>query len=222
MRAVQKVSSHVLWKIDTIVEEDTRNIVHRTTMPQPPSKQAPWDLTQFSHSPSAALLYLPESHQRSEISSLSKVIIVLGKARSCRAPNLGCRGDESPGWLDVSPKNSAQDVMHEQACCRDEAANHQWPIAVALWIIWIVSVEECSSLTHSVILNAMATQNTRSLWRLPPPQPSTVKSSLLTHEHSSPFSLAARSHPCPDHIYTGRGRSRFPVVSTWNELIKVF
>ena len=72
--------------------------------------------------------------------------------------------------------NSAQDVMREQACCCDEAANHQLPIAAAFWIIqivWIVSKEECSSLTqnlmqircstHSVILNVMATQYTCSL-----------------------------------------------------------
>ena len=33
-------------------------------------------------------------------------------------------------------------------------------------------------------------------WRLPPSLTSTVKSSLFTHVHSSPFSLAARWHPC--------------------------
>ena len=54
-------------------------------------------------------------------------------------------------------------MMHEQARCHDEAANHQLPIAEAFWIIWIVSTEECSSLmqnslqtccsTPSVILN---------------------------------------------------------------------
>ena len=54
----------------------------------------------------------------------------------------------------------------------DEAANHQLPIAVAFWIIQIVSVEECSSLmqnlmqiycsTSSVILNVMATRYTCS------------------------------------------------------------
>ena len=26
-------------------------------------------------------------------------------------------------------------MMHECACCRDEAANHQLPIAVAFWIM---------------------------------------------------------------------------------------
>ena len=47
----------------------------------------------------------------SEISFFSKVILVSGTARSCREPNLGCRGAESPGWFDVSPKNSAWDMI---------------------------------------------------------------------------------------------------------------
>ena len=46
----QKVSIHVIWKIETFIEEDTRNIVHKTVTPQSPSKEAPWDLTQFSQS----------------------------------------------------------------------------------------------------------------------------------------------------------------------------
>ena len=79
------------------------------------------------------------------------MILVLGKARSHRVPNLGCSGAESPGWSDVLPKNSAQDVMHEQVHCHDEAASHQLPIATAFWIISIVSTEECSSLTQNRI-----------------------------------------------------------------------
>ena len=132
----------------------------------------PWNLTQFSQSPSAAPLYFPESHWESEISSLLKVILTLGKSRSHRAPNLGCSGAESPGWFDVLPQTSAWDVMCDGVPC-DEAANHQLPIAVIFWIISIVSTGECSSLmqnlmhifcsSHSVILNAMATQYTRSL-----------------------------------------------------------
>ena len=61
-------------------------------------------------------------------------------------------------------------MMHERVRSHEEAANHQLPIAAAFWIIQIVSVEECSSLmqnlmqiccsTHSVILNATATQYT--------------------------------------------------------------
>ena len=95
------------------------------------------------------------------------------KARSHRVSNLGCMGAESPGWFDVSPKNSTQDMMHEQAQGCDEAANHQLPKAVAFWIMGIISAEECSSLMQnlmqvhcficSVILNVRATQYTRSL-----------------------------------------------------------
>ena len=85
--------------------------------------------------------------------------------------------------------------MHKQAHCCDEAANHRLPIAVAFWIIQMVSMEECSSLTqnlmqihcstHSVILNVMATQYTCSLTLrcLLPPLISAVKSSLFTHAH---------------------------------------
>ena len=63
--------------------------------------------------------------------------------------------------------------MHEWAYCRDEAANHQLPIAAAFWIIQIASAKEGSSLmknmmqtrcsTSLVILNVMATQYTCSL-----------------------------------------------------------
>ena len=86
---------------------------------------------------------------------------------------MGCSGAESPGWFDVLPKNSAWDVIHEQAHCYDKAANHQLPIAAAFWIIEIVSAKECSSLmqnlmqilcsTYSVILNVTAPQYTCSL-----------------------------------------------------------
>ena len=101
------------------------------------------------------------------------MILVLGIARSHRALNLGCKGTESPGWFDVSPENYAQDLMHEKACCHDEAANHQLLIAADFWIIWVVSAEECSTLKQNltqihcstwwVILNVMATQYTCSL-----------------------------------------------------------
>ena len=153
--------------------------------------------SQFSQSPLAAPSYFPESHQWSEISFFSKVILVLGKAKSHRASNLGYRGAESPGWFDVSPKNSAWDVMHEWACCCDEAANHQLSIAAAFWIIQIASMAECSSLTQnlmqircstcSFILSVMLTQQ-----HLLPPLSNTEKSSLFAHEHSSPLALAAR------------------------------
>ena len=141
MRFVQKVFSHVLWKIETLLKKTQETLYTGQWCLSRLQSRHLWELTQFSQSPSTDLLYFPESHQWSEISSLSKVIFVLGKARSCRSPNLGlqiCNGAESPGWFDVSPKISAWDVMHERACCHDEAANHQLPIAEAFWIIQII------------------------------------------------------------------------------------
>ena len=136
-------------------------------------------------------MYFSESHWQSDISSISKVISVLGKARSDRAPNLGCRGAEAPGGFEVLPKCSAWDMMHELVLCCDVAANHQLPTAAAFWIIWIVSAEECSSLmqnlvqircsAHLVTLNATATHYTYST-------ASTVKLSLFMHAHSREWS----------------------------------
>ena len=64
-------------------------------------------------------------------------------------------------------------MVHERVHCHEEAADHQLPIAADFWIIWIVSVEECSSSRlnliqihcsiHAVILNVTATQYTYSL-----------------------------------------------------------
>ena len=161
--------------------------------PQSPSNETPWDLTQFSQWPSAAPSYLPESHWQSEISSLSKVVLVLGNARSPRAPNLGCSGAES--W---------DSVMPEQTCCRDEAASHQLSMT-GLLTHRIVSVEEYSNLTQnlmqihwstcSVILNVTATQYTCSLDGVYCPH-WPVKLSFFMSVHSSPLSLTARLHGC--------------------------
>ena len=202
---VQKVSNHVIWKIEAFIEEDTRNIVHRTMTLGPLQSR---HLGTSHSSPSCHQLpcNIFLSHQQSEISSLSKVILVLGKARNRRAPNLGCSRAESLEWFDVSPKNSAQDLMHYQVCCHDEAANHQVPIAAAFYIIPIVSAEEYSNLTqnliqnhcstHSVILRDDHTVHMLIQWHLLPPLTSTVKSLLFIHVHSSPLYLTARLHWC--------------------------
>ena len=107
MRSVKKVSSYIIWKNKDIYWKRYKmqeTLYIGQWLLSSPSKWEPWDLTQFSQLPLAALSYFPESHWLSEIFSLSKVILVLGKDRSCRAPDLGCRGTESPGWFDVSPK----------------------------------------------------------------------------------------------------------------------
>ena len=132
MKSVQKVSSHIIWKIETFIEEDTRYKKHCI---QGSDTLVPFKVGTLGPHPvlPVAMSYFSESHRWSEISSLSKVILVLGKARNCRVPNLGCQGTDSPGWFDVLPKNSVQDMMHEWTHYCDEAANHQLLLAVAFW-----------------------------------------------------------------------------------------
>ena len=91
-------------------------------------------------------------------------------------------------------------MMQAVTCCRDEAVSHHLSIAAAFWIIWIFSKEECSSLMQnlgqfrcsmpSVILNAAATQYTRSIKGV-----------------HRPHWLVQWSHPCS---YT-----HIPVHSPW-------
>ena len=86
----------------------------------------------------------------------------------------------------------------------NEAANHQLPMAVAFWILQLVSVKKCSSLRQSLMQIQCSTHchfewdshtaHTLTQWCLPPPLTSTVKSSLFAHAHSSPLSLAVRLH----------------------------
>ena len=103
---------------EIFIEGDTRNIVHRMMTPQSPSKKAYWDLTQVSRLPSAAPLNFPESYQWLEISSLPKMILVLGKARSHWVPNLGCRGLRHLGVL----------IFCQKLCMRHDA----WVVTL-LW-----------------------------------------------------------------------------------------
>ena len=110
-------------------------------------------------------------------------------------------------------------MMHEQAHCCDEAANHQLPVTVAFWIIWTVSMEECSSLMQNLMQIHCSTwsfwicdhtAHTLTQWCLPPPPTSTVKSALFMHVHCSPLSLAARVHWCHrDHHYINNGWTFF-------------
>ena len=208
MRPIQKVCSHILWKIETFIEEDTRYKKHcaqdndisvffkvgtlgaHTVLPVAISYPA-W--------------YFPESYQWSEISSLSKVILVLGRAKSCRAPNLGCmegwvtwviwsfikklctRYDAWTGML--SWRNCQSPVAHSCGLLNHLSSFHRSIFKLnaksdADLLLCLLSHFECSS--HTVHMLAQ--------WCLPPPLTSTVKSSLFMHAHSSPLSLAARLH----------------------------
>ena len=60
-----KKNKDIYWRRYKIKE----TLYMGTMTPQSPSKQALWDLTQFSQSPSASLLYIPEYSQQFEIST---------------------------------------------------------------------------------------------------------------------------------------------------------
>ena len=98
-------------------------------------------------------------------------------------------------------------MMQERACRCDEAANHQLPIAEVFLnqlnsfhrgmlklnakfdadsLLYLLGHFECDD--HTVHL---LTQ-----WCLPPPLTSTVRSSLLMHERSSPLSSTSRLSQC--------------------------
>ena len=137
------------------------------------------------------------------------MILVLGRARRYRVPNLGCRGAESPGWFDVLPKSCTKcgawvgtlswwscqsPVAHSRSlrshlnsfCRRMFKLNTKFDADLLLYTL---SHFECDG--HTV---HMLTQQ-----YLPPPLTSTVKSSLcalFAHAHSSPLSLGTRSRQC--------------------------
>ena len=147
----------------------------------------------------------------------------LGKARSHRVPNLGCRRDESLGWFGVSPKHCTRcdawvgmlswwsfqsPVVH--SCCLLNQSNSLCRGMFKLnakfdadSLLYLLSHFECDSHTvHRMLIQ----------WHLPPPMTTTAKSSLFTHVHSSPRSLADRlqwycANPS-DYINNGRTFSR--------------
>ena len=198
-------------------------------MTQPPSKQTSWDLTQFSQCPSAAL-YFPESHQWSEISFLSEVILVLGKASSFGNPQISFQFSHHQLLIFVDCSPYTFNILRCSACCRPSRVgitfNRFSTIFRALVPHFYLRCTHCiiseSLLNHPNIFSMEEylrfTQNliqtdsllysfshfecnghtihTLTQWHVPPPLTSTVKSSLFTHAHSHPLSLAARFNRC--------------------------
>ena len=69
------------------------------------------------------------------ISSFSKVILVLGKVRSHRVPNLGCSKAESPGVL----------MFHQKLCRRCDT----WVCALSWWSCQSAVAHSCGLQNHS-------------------------------------------------------------------------
>ena len=186
-KSLQKVSSHVIWKIETFIEEDTINMVHRTTMTQP-----------FKVGTLGPHIVLPVAISCIIIYSGISLMVLnlfpfkghfsLGKSQKSQSTKSGLLGAESPGCFDVSPKSSA----HEMWCMSRHIVVMKLPITRCPQLLYSLSHFECDGQTVH-----MLTQ-----WHLLPPLTSTVKSSLFTHVHSSSLSLAARLHGChADHSH---------------------
>ena len=117
----------------------------------------------------------------------------MGKAKSCRAPNLGFRGAESPGWFDVSPKNSACALLW-WSC--------QWP-----------ATHSCGLLNHlNCFRRGMFKRNTKFdadllLYSLSHFECHGHTVHMLTQQRLPPHCLVQWSHHC-SHM-------RMPVLSPW-------
>ena len=115
MRCVRKVSSHTLWKIDTFIEKDTR---FKKQCIEDNEASVPFKVgTLGPHT------VLPISISSPIIVSWISLMVwnlfhfkgdfIITQARSHRAPNLGCRGTDSPESFDVLQKTSAREVIHK-------------------------------------------------------------------------------------------------------------
>ena len=141
------------------------------------------------------------------------MILVWGETRSLRAPTLGCRGPQSPGWFDVSPKKfcTRRDTgvgMLSWWSCQSPLAHScrllSHPNNFHRRMFKLNAEYAADSLLYSLshFERNYHTIHMFNQWHLPPPLTSTVMSSLFTHVHSSPLSLAARLHPhCPNRSH---------------------
>ena len=178
-RSTQKVSSHVIWKIETFIEEDTRYKKHCTKDKDASVPFKVGTLGPHTVLPIAISFLIVFSWISSTVwNLLSKVLLVLGKARSCRVPNLFLKNTLHKTWCMsglLNHPNSFRGGMFKPNAKFDADS-----------LLYSLRDFECNSHTVHML----------SQWHLPPPLTSTVKSSLFTCVHSSPLSLAARLYWC--------------------------
>ena len=135
--------------------------------------------------------------------------------RSCCNRQWGIKALQSMWWISMPKQQYAwhweQKTLHETWCVSRDIVLMKLPVTSCpeLWplhhpnsvrggmfklntklgagpLLYVLSRFECDG--HTV--------HTLTQWRLPPPLTSTVKSSLFTHVHPSPLSLAARLRRC--------------------------
>ena len=199
MMSVQKVFSRVLWKIEAFIEEDTRNIVHRTMTLGPLQSR---HLGTSHSSPNRHQLPIIFSWISSMVWNLFpfKGDFSFGKARSHRGPNLGCKGVESPGWLCVLPKKLRM---------RSDA----WAGMLLWWSCQSPVVHSCGLLNHpSSFCKGMFKFNAKLdadslLYSLSHFECDSHTVHMLTQQHLPPHWLVQWSRHC--------SRMRSPAPSSW-------
>ena len=125
-RYIQKVSSHVIWKIETFIEEDTRYKKYYTYHND---SSVPFKVgTLGIHTVHPVAISCPIIFSWISVMVWNlfpfKGDFSFGKSQKSRVPHLGCRQAWVIWVIDVSPKNSAWEVMHDQVHCHDGAASH--------------------------------------------------------------------------------------------------
>ena len=194
---------HLLKKI-----QDARNVLYIEQWHFSPLQSRPHTLgphTVFSMAISCPVIFYCISSMVWNLFSF-KGDFSFGRNKKSQDAIFGLHGDWVPWVIWYFTKISAPDMMHEQACCHDEAANHQLPTAVAFWSIWsfhrgmfkLNTKFDADSLLYSLSHFECNSYTVHMLtqWCLLPSLTSAVKSSLFTHAHSSPLSLAARLRWC--------------------------
>ena len=79
----------------------------------------------------------------SQISSLSTAILALGKTRSRRKPNLGCRGADRPEWCNDLPKKPARELQNGQPHDRRPTYNGVRPGSPRGSLTTLLSLSQC-------------------------------------------------------------------------------
>ena len=219
MSSVQKVSSHVLWQIETFIEEDIRNIVHRTMTPQ--SLHSCDLLEEISGSLASVWMnfamtcFMPRSciiisNTVVLESSGQLLVLALSVTDLCLLHPVHIQHSQVFSLL-----QAFQNVDHFQ-----QILKHLWSICATILFALHSNIDPESLLNHlncfhggMFKLNAKFdedsffyslshfecdshTVDTLTQWHLPSPLTSTVKSLLFTHAHSSPLSLATSLHWC--------------------------